>query len=176
MNPLEPQILILPRREVNIPRPIDIMNLRRPDVTAAILAAVFIHGPPLAVLQPVQRPRPRQLDVLPRRRHEVVVAIMVHDERIAPVLFPQRIGVCPRCCGVGDGEDLGYAEEQCQEREEGVHGGWMSCERRRWMSLLFSCAGVTCLLDVWRWLVRPKRIQFILMKRRNNMDHPRKWT
>lgn len=111
MNPLEPQILILPCREVNMPRPINVVYLRRPDVTAPILVSIFIHGSPLAVLQPVQRPRAGQLDIFPRGRHQIVVSIVVHDKRVAPVLFPQRIGKRFRRGfeSVGDGEDLRYA-------------------------------------------------------------------
>ena len=91
---------------------------RGPNTAASRRVAVNPNRLPLSRLQSLKRGGPRELNVRPRRCHEVVVPVMPHDLRIAPIRLPERIGES------GSGRNLRQRRERrCEQAREEHRAG-----------------------------------------------------
>jgi len=79
--------------EIYVPGPVDLVQLRRPDVVPFGLGVAHgVDGLSLARLEPLEGFGPHDLHVSPCRGHQVVVAIDVDEERVRAVNGSKRVG------------------------------------------------------------------------------------
>lgn len=118
MRPLPVEILPIASRVVDIPHPINPVQLRRPDVAAPCRVGVGPDDFCLSRLEAFESFGASEAEVSPRCRHEVVEAVMVDDVGVGTVAGTDRVG--EGCCG-------GYLQQAqgCEEKAEEAHGcGW----------------------------------------------------
>ena len=110
----DPGLAVL--REIHVPGPVDLVQLRRPDVVPfGLRVAHGVDRLGLARLEPLERFGPHDLHVSPCRGHQVVVAIDVDEEGIRAVDGPKRVGE-------GRAADQRREQRQGPGEEDGLHG------------------------------------------------------